>query len=84
MNFRILVGGVAWPIGTALLTSLRTNGCSFVRQVRVGKEKSPTKAEEKISSDSAAPLDALVVSAFDAVIHLCSGVAAAVLVPNPE
>jgi hypothetical protein len=84
MNFGILLGGVAGPIGTAFLTALRTNGWPFDRQVRVAKEKSPTKADEEISSDSFAPLDALAVSACDAVIHFCSGAAAAIFVPNPE
>lgn len=65
MNSRILVSGVSGPIGTALLPSLRTNGCSVVRLVR-----GPAREAEEISWDPAIPIAPSAVSGFDAVIHL--------------
>jgi uncharacterized protein (TIGR01777 family) len=65
MNSRILVSGVSGPIGTALLPSLRTIGCSVVRLVRGGA----TGAGE-IAWDPGKPLAPAQVSGFDAVIHL--------------
>ncbi len=65
MNSKILVSGVSGPIGTALLPSLRANGCSVIRLVR-----GPAKDQDQISWDPAAPLAPQVVSGFDAVIHL--------------
>jgi hypothetical protein len=65
MNSKILVSGVSGPIGTALLPSLRTNGCAVVRLVR-----GPAKGDDQISWDPAVPLEPQTVSGFDAVIHL--------------
>src|ERR1700677_2017707 len=64
MNSRILVSGVSGPIGTALLPSLRTSGCSVVRLTR-----GPTN-EDQISWDPSVPITPETVSGFDAVIHL--------------
>jgi len=65
MNSKILVSGVSGPIGTALLPSLRTNGCAVVRLVR-----GPAKGDDQISWDPAVPVEPQTVSGFDAVIHL--------------
>jgi uncharacterized protein (TIGR01777 family) len=64
MNSRILVSGVSGPIGTALLPSLRTSGCSVVRLTR-----GPTN-QDQISWDPSVPITPETVSGFDAVIHL--------------
>src|ERR1700691_3487088 len=64
MNSRILVSGVSGPIGTALLPSLRTSGCSVVRLTR-----GPTN-DDQISWDPSVPVAPETVSGFDAVIHL--------------
>lgn len=64
MNSRILVSGVSGPIGTALLPSLRTSGCSVIRLVRGGG------GPGQIAWDPAKPLAPEAVSGFDAVIHL--------------
>src|SRR6202453_1309916 len=64
MNSRILVSGVSGPIGTALLPSLRTSGCSVVRLTR-----GPTN-EDQISWDPSVPISPETVSGFYAVIHL--------------
>jgi|SRR5271156_3330563 len=65
MNSKILVSGVSGPIGTALLPSLRTSGCSVVRLTR-----GPVTNEDQISWDPSVPIDPQTVSGFDAVIHL--------------
>ncbi|MGA8274144.1 MAG: TIGR01777 family oxidoreductase [Candidatus Sulfotelmatobacter sp.] len=65
MNSKILVSGVSGPIGTALLPSLRTSGCSVVRLTR-----GPAKSEDEISWDPSVPIAPQTLSGFDAVIHL--------------
>src|SRR5712671_2165362 len=65
MNSRILVSGVSGPIGSALLPSLRTSGCSVVRLAR-----GTATAIGRIGWDPAVPLLPEAVSGFDAVIHL--------------
>jgi uncharacterized protein len=65
MYSRILVCGMSGPIGTALLPSLKTNGCTVVRLVRRKAENN-----EEISWDPAKPLEPSTVSGFDAVINL--------------
>jgi uncharacterized protein len=65
MYSRILVSGMSGPIGTALLPSLKTNGCTVVRLVR-----RPAENNEEISWDPSKPLTSQAVSGFDAVIHL--------------
>jgi uncharacterized protein (TIGR01777 family) len=65
MYSRILVGGMSGPIGTALLPSLKTNGCTVVRLVRRAAE-----SNEEISWDPGKPLAPQAVSGFDVVINL--------------
>jgi uncharacterized protein (TIGR01777 family) len=66
---RILVSGASGPIGTALLSSLKSAGARISRLTRKGaKYSSPD--EQQIPWDPREPLSPDAVSGFDAVIHL--------------
>jgi uncharacterized protein (TIGR01777 family) len=65
MLSRILVSGVSGPIGTALLSSLKTRGYEVTRLVR-----REATGEGQIAWDPAKPIAPDLVSGFDAVIHL--------------
>ena len=62
---RILVSGASGLIGTALLTSLETQGTQIVRLVR-----GDVSTVAQVSWDPLAPISAAAVSGFDAVVHL--------------
>jgi uncharacterized protein len=66
---RLLVSGVSGPIGTALLPTLEASSAAIVRLARSGSAPLP-KSIATIPWDPDQPISPVVVSGFDAVIHL--------------